>query len=97
MRRYGIVAEDQNLTELQKSNNFVYAHDGVAHDFFISFWTPDVTYSEVKARMHRAYNSPAIQSKIKSDMDSLDFDTFMRANDLIDPELTLRKLIEHIN
>ena len=47
--------------------------------------------------MHRAYNSFVIQSTIQSDMDSLDVDTFMRANDLNDQELAIRKLVEYIN
>ena len=63
----------------------------------MSIWKPNITYSDVKARMHRVYKSPSIQAKIKSDMDSLDCDTFIRVNDLNDQELALRKLIEHIN
>ena len=91
------MAKDQSLIELQKSKNFVHALDGDAHEFFMSFWTPDVTYSKVKARMHRVYNSPPSSRRSSPTRDSLDFDTSMRANDLTDPELTLRKLIEHIN
>ena len=96
-QRYEIVAENQSLTELQKSKNFVYALDGNTYEFFMPFSTPDVTTSEVKTGMHRAYNSLAIKSTIKSEMYSLDLDTFMRTSDLNDQELALRKLAEHIN
>ena len=64
---------------------------------FHVLFDPVMAYSEVKARMHRAYNFPAIKATIKSNMDSLDFDTFMRTNDMSDPELALRKMIEHVN
>ena len=67
------------------SQNFVYTPEGDALEYFTSFWKPKMQYEEVKHRMQRAYNSPAMQAIIKSEMDSLDIDRFVRSKDISDP------------
>ena len=63
----------------------------------MSFWNSTTTYLEVKTQIHRAYNSPAIQSTIRPEMETLDFDKLMRPKDIEEQDTALVKLIERIN
>ena len=50
-------------------------------------------YDDIKLRRKRAYNSSLMQGIIKSQIDSLDLDTFMVSKDTSDPETALSALI----
>ena len=76
---------------------FVVAFDGDVRDFYSKQIRPQMTYEQKKTTMESHYNSQARRLQILTSLESLDFSTFKKRNNIEDEQRAPTKFVEFIN